>query len=200
MNDKNTKPYIKLSNDMGGGIVSLFMFDRQVASKLTGMGQTIMRRKRSGLSVGERELIGAFVSKLNDCQFCCDSHTACAAEFLGIERVEAYIRDCNSEVLSPVLRSLMCVAFCVQSLDREQLPKCIAEAKAFGATDEEIHDTVLVTAFFSMCNRYVDGLGATFKPGEPEQGGEGLARWGYTMGFGRFFREVLPKMWAKWWR
>ena len=63
---------------------------------------------------------------------------------------------------------------------------------------KKIHDTVLITAFFPMCNRYVDGLGTTFKLGEPEVGGRNLATYGYTMGIGRFFREVLPKLWNKW--
>jgi len=189
------KPYIKLDQDFPG-IVSLFMFDREVASRLTAMGQTIMRRPR-GLSVGDRELIGAFVSKLNDCNFCCDSHTACAKEYLGSDLVDEYIHECNSEVLPLKLRCLMCVAVSVQSLDRESLPKHIAYAKTLGATDEEIHDTVLVTAFFSMCNRYVDGLGTTCRIGEAEQGGQGLARYGYKMGIRRFFREVIPKLWNK---
>jgi hypothetical protein len=36
----------------------------------------------------------------------------------------------------------------------------IANAKAAGATDVEIHDTVLIAAAFCMFNRYVDGLGS----------------------------------------
>ena len=191
------KPYIKLDHDFNG-IVQLFMYDREVASRLTAMGQTIMRRKR-GLSIGERELIGAFVSKMNDCQFCRDSHTACAKQYLGNALVEQVIEECDSEVLSMKMRALLTVAVHVQDLNREDLPAAIEAAKIHGATDEEIHDAVLVTSFFSMCNRYVDGLGTTFRYGEPEQGGVGLARYGYTMGIRRFFREVLPKMWNKFW-
>lgn len=191
------KPYIALDQDFPG-IVSLFIYDREVASRLTAMGQTIMRRKR-GLSIGERELIGAFVSKMNDCQFCCDSHTACAKQYLGNDLVEQVIEECDSEVLSMKLRALLTVAVHVQDLNREDLPTAIEAAKIVGATDEEIHDAVLVTSFFSMCNRYVDGLGTTFRYGEPEQGGYGLAKYGYTMGVRRFFREVLPRLWNKLW-
>lgn len=192
------KPYIKLDQDFPG-IVSLFMYDQETAKALTAMGQTIMRRERNGLSPGQRELIASFVSKLNECKFCCDSHTACAKEYLGEELVDEVIRQQNSEVLPEKFRALLCIAACVQGLDRDQLPGCIAQAKELGASDEEIHDTVLVTAFFSMCNRYVDGLGTTFKPGEPEEGGRSLATYGYTMGIRRFFREVLPKLWSRFW-
>ena len=42
----------------------------------------------------------------------------------------------------------------------------IANAKAAGATDIEIHDTVLIAALFCLYNRYVDGL-ATIAPADP---------------------------------
>src|SRR5271154_2498440 len=97
------KPYIKLPTDMGGGIVSLFMYDREVAARLTAMGQTIMRRKR-GLSIGDRELIGAFVSKMNECNFCRDSHAACAKQYLGSDLVDKVLMECDVEVLPIKLR------------------------------------------------------------------------------------------------
>ena len=191
------KPYIKLDQDFPG-IVSLFMFDHEVASNLTAMGQTIMRRKR-GLSVGERELIGAFVSKLNDCHFCRDSHAACAKQYLGNDLVEQVIDECDAEILSMKMRALLTVAVHVQELNREDLPFAIEAAKIVGATDEELWDTILITSFFSMCNRMVDGAGTTYKFGEAEEGGRGLAHYGYQMTARRFFAEVIPRLWNKLW-
>jgi len=191
------KPYIALDRDFNG-IVQLFIYDREVASRLTAMGQTIMRRKR-GLSIGERELVGAFVSKMNDCHFCYASHAACAKHYLGNDLVDQVLDECDTEALSMKLRALLVVAAHVQELNREDLPFAIEAAKIQGATDQEIHDTVLVTSFFSMANRYVDGLGTTFRMGQPEQGGRGLAKYGYTMGIRRFLAEVLPKLWNKFW-
>ena len=55
-------------------------------------------------------------------------------------------------------------------------------ARSLGATDLEIHDTVLIAAAFSMYNRYVDGLG-TWQPrdaGMYAQMGKHLAEEGYT--------------------
>jgi hypothetical protein len=37
----------------------------------------------------------------------------------------------------------------------------VEHAKSLGATDKDIHDTVLITALFCMFNRYVDGLAAS---------------------------------------
>jgi hypothetical protein len=46
------------------------------------------------------------------------------------------------------------------------LPADVARARGQGATDLEIHDTVLIAAAFCMFNRYVDGL-ATWAPDDP---------------------------------
>lgn len=191
------KPYIHLDQRFPG-IVSLFMFDKATASALTKMGQTIMRRKGRELLPSERELIFAFVSKLNECQFCFQSHAEVAKLLYGEEANNFLFREEDYDM--PVrMRALLVIAVCVQGLDRKELPGAIEDAKDFGISDTEIHDTVLVASFASMCNRYVDMLGTTFKPGEPEEGGRSLVKYGYTMGVRRFVREVLPKLWASMW-
>ena len=48
----------------------------------------------------------------------------------------------------------------MQRSGREVREADIARARHEGATDVEIHDTVLIAAAFCMFNRYVDGLGA----------------------------------------
>jgi hypothetical protein len=58
----------------------------------------------------------------------------------------------------------------------------IKKAKQEGATDKEIHDTVLISAAFCMYNRYVDGLG-TWAPKEDVEYmemGRRLADFGYA--------------------
>lgn len=59
------------------------------------------------------------------------------------------------------MRALLEIAGRVQRSGREVTTSAIDAARAGGATDEDIHDTVLVAAAFSMFNRYVDGLSAT---------------------------------------
>jgi len=58
----------------------------------------------------------------------------------------------------------------------------VAAARAHGATDLEIHDTVLIAAAFSMFNRYVDGL-ASWTPTDPAlyaEMGRRMAEGGYA--------------------
>jgi hypothetical protein len=59
----------------------------------------------------------------------------------------------------------------------------VEAARQQGATDMEIHDTVLIAAAFCMYNRYVDGL-ATWQPTDEAmyaQMGQQLATEGYRI-------------------
>jgi uncharacterized peroxidase-related enzyme len=200
MFDSLMKPYIQLDNSHGGGILSLFMFDKGVAKHLSAMAQELMRRP-SSLTVGERELIAAYASKLNECQFCYRSHKSCAEETGDRDQVNEFLESENRAALPLKLRALMVVVLHVGQFNREghreRIPKAIADAKSLGATDQEIHDTVAITAFFNMCNRYVDGLGTTYNPGEEIQGGKSLAKYGYLMTIRRFVGEILPQMFSR---
>jgi hypothetical protein len=49
----------------------------------------------------------------------------------------------------------------LKGLGKAMTSELITAAKVTGATDVEIHDTVLIAAAFCMFNRYVDGLGTT---------------------------------------
>jgi hypothetical protein len=58
----------------------------------------------------------------------------------------------------------------------------VACARRQGATDKEIHDTVLIAAAFCMFNRYVDGLD-TWQPTDPNayrEMGQTMAHVGYV--------------------
>jgi alkylhydroperoxidase/carboxymuconolactone decarboxylase family protein YurZ len=69
----------------------------------------------------------------------------------------------------------------VQRGGKQVSRSAVEAARQQGATDREIHDTVLIAAAFCMYNRYVDGL-ATWQPRDESmyaQMGEHLAREGY---------------------
>jgi alkylhydroperoxidase/carboxymuconolactone decarboxylase family protein YurZ len=79
------------------------------------------------------------------------------------------------------LKSLLAIAGSVQKGGNQVTGEQIERARSHGATDKEIHDTVLIAAAFCMYNRYVDGL-ATWAPTDPElcrQNGKRLAEQGY---------------------
>lgn len=149
------------------GITGPMHFRPETAAPLNQLAEVLLRGP-STLSRGERELIAAHVSGLNDCTFCHNSHSAFAAAQLdqGMAVVTQVRTDLAGAAIAPKLRALLQIAEAVQKSGREVTPPLIDAARAEGATDVEIHDTVLIAAAFCMFNRYVDGLG-TFAPEDP---------------------------------
>jgi uncharacterized peroxidase-related enzyme len=144
----------------------------------------ILLRGPSTLTSAERETIAAFVSFLNDCNFCQASHRAAAAHHPGgsYELVDAVKRDYQTAPVSSKLKSLLAIAGKVQQSGTLVTGDDVGRARAEGATDLEIHDTVLIAAAFCMFNRYVDGL-ATFAPVDDnayDQMGQRMASEGYA--------------------
>ncbi len=64
------------------------------------------------------------------------------------------------------MKALLTIAAQTQQSGKNVTAESIQQAKDAGATDMEIHDTVLIAALFCLYNRYVDGL-ATFTPADP---------------------------------
>ena len=173
--------YIELSNQLPG-IAGLLTHRPDTAKPLLELAETLLRGP-STLTRGERELIASHVSSLNDCKYCMLSHSAVASHHLGKSIVPELKMGLNPESLdvSPKLRSLLRIAGQVQQGGNRVAPEDVLEAKGQGATDSEIHDTVLIAAAFCMYNRYVDGLG-TWSMDNPEDylpNGERLATKGY---------------------
>ncbi|MGN9838200.1 carboxymuconolactone decarboxylase family protein [Nonomuraea sp. H19] len=165
------------------GIRGLFAFRHETAGPLNALAEVLLRGDNT-LARGERELIAAYVSGLNECRFCASSHSAFAAAQLseGMALVDQVRTDPGSAPITPKLRALLAIAAAVQKSGRDVTGKLVDAAKAEGATDVEIHDTVLIAAAFCMFNRYVDGL-ATDAPDDPAlyaKSAERILRHGYT--------------------
>ncbi len=159
-------PHISIPEGLPG-IRGLFTVSPETAKPLCELANTLLHAP-SSLSPGERELIATFVSSRNDCHYCRTSHGAVAAVHLEDEAlVAAVIEDFENANVSPKLKALLAIAGKVQESGRSVLPRDIDRARSEGATDREIHDTVLIAAAFCMFNRYVDGL-ATWAPQEPD--------------------------------
>jgi uncharacterized peroxidase-related enzyme len=139
----------------------------------------------SSLTSGERELIAAYVSSLNQCSYCARSHAESAKCLLGSDDaiVDQVLQDLDSASVSPKLRALLVIAGNVQKSGQLVTEEDIAKARAEGADDKAIHDTVLVAAAFCMFNRYVDGLD-TDVPEDPafyQEAGKLSVQRGYTL-------------------
>jgi len=142
-------------------------FRPETARPMNELAEVLLRGP-SSLSRGERELIAAYVSSQNDCFYCQTIHGAIAAEHLGgnEELVNRVKIDFETAEISNKLKALLVIAGKVQRGGKCVTAHDVETARERGATDLEIHDTVLISAMFCMCNRYVDGL-ATCAPQDP---------------------------------
>ena len=152
--------HIELNNDLPG-IRGLMAFRPETEVALNALAETLLRNDDNTLSRGERELIGAYVSYLNDCFFCQNVHGAMAGHYLGcnIDQIDQIKQDFKTTNLGDKMKALLSIAGSVQKGGKNVTEQQIREAREAGSTDVEIHDTVLIAAAFCMFNRYVDGLG-----------------------------------------
>jgi uncharacterized peroxidase-related enzyme len=159
-------PHIQLQEGLAG-IRGPMAFRPETAKPLNELAEILLRDDHNTLTRGERELIGTYVSSLNDCFFCQNVHGAIAGHYLerDIPLIDAVKHDYEVTSISEKLKSLLAIAGSVQKGGKSVTPEQVEQARNEGATDAEIHDTVLIAAAFCMYNRYVDGL-ATWAPGD----------------------------------
>jgi uncharacterized peroxidase-related enzyme len=166
-------------------------FRPETAKPLNDLVEALLHAPNS-LPQGDRELIATYVSYLNDCYFCQTVHGSIAAACLNndhelVKRVKADFRAAD---ISDKLKALLVIAAKVQQGGKQVTSADVEAARIEGASDLEIHDTVLIAAAFCMYNRYVDGLD-TWQPRDEalyRERGIKTAREGYVM----MSREYLP--------
>jgi uncharacterized peroxidase-related enzyme len=183
-------PHIQLPEGLQG-IRSAMAFRSETAKPLNELAEALLHAPNS-LPQADRELIATYVSYLNDCYFCQTVHGAIAAACLNddydlVKRVKA---DFQAADISAKLKALLVIAAKVQKGGKNVTQADVQAARAEGATDTEIHDTVLISAAFCMFNRYVDGLD-TWQPRDEAlylERGKKTAREGYV----QMSKEYLP--------
>jgi uncharacterized peroxidase-related enzyme len=165
------------------GILGPMAVSPESTKALRDLAEVLLRGPNT-LTPAEREMIAMYVSSQNDCRFCQLSYGAAAAEHLGgdYELIDRVKHDYGTAKISDKLKSLLALAGKVQRGGKYVTPEDVARARQQGASDKEIHDTVLIAAAFCMFNRYVDGLD-TWQPTDPNdyrEMGQIMAHVGYV--------------------
>ena len=122
-------------------------------------------RDPSPLTVGERELIAAYVSGLNACAYCHGAHRV-AAEAFGIDEslFDALMADPEA---SPVEARLKPILAYVRKLTLAPARITDADAEAVheaGWDEQALFDAISVCALFKFMNRIVEGAGVRKDP------------------------------------
>src|SRR5471030_3283184 len=107
--------HIELNNELPG-IRGLMAYRPETAEPLNALAEMLLRNDDNTLSRGERELIGTYVSYLNDCFFCQNVHGAMAGHYLecNIQQIDNIKRDFRMSELSGKMKALLSIAESVQ--------------------------------------------------------------------------------------
>jgi uncharacterized peroxidase-related enzyme len=182
------------------GIRGPMVFSPDTTKPLCDLVQVLLTGPHT-LSRAEREMIATYVSSQNDCVYCQSCHGSTAAQHLGgsdadYELIAQIKQNYQATPISVKMKALLAIAAKVQQGGKYVTAKDVEQARQQGATDQEIHDTVLIAAAFCMFNRYVDGL-ATWQPRDPEiyrEIGKQTSQLGYV---GRDYKKPLQAIAAK---
>lgn len=147
-------PHIPLPDEPGIG--ALLAYKPSTGAVLSELMHRLLRDE-GPVPPAWRELIGGHVSARNRCEYCARTHTAVACALDPDLRAVADSGAVAADV-DPQLSALLRLAEAVVDGGAQVQPSHVADARDAGASDEAIHDTVLVAAAFCMINRYVDGL------------------------------------------
>ncbi|HEU4997186.1 MAG TPA: carboxymuconolactone decarboxylase family protein [Gemmatimonadaceae bacterium] len=183
------------------GIRGPMVFSPETTKPLSELAQVLLVGPNT-LTPAERELIATYVSSENDCHYCQHCHGSTAAQHMGgsdaaYDLVCRVKEDFESAAISNKMKALLNVAGKVQKGGKQVTAADVERARSEGASDKEIHDTVLIAAAFCLFNRYVDGL-ATWQPRDPAtyvEIGQQTSRLGYVgRDYGRRLRAIEALM------
>ena len=137
-------------------------------------------RGPSAWSVGDRELMAAFISQANECAFCVGAHTATAAgAYRDRAKVAAVLSDLET---APVEEPLRATLRMLRTLTQEGAvtPNDMRAVLAAGVSREQIEDALAVCFSFNVTNRLADAFGfSVLEPKGFEAGAKFLLSRGY---------------------
>jgi uncharacterized peroxidase-related enzyme len=139
-------------------------------------------RGPSEWTVGERELLAAFVSRRNACAFCAGVHSHVAALASGAEVTTADLDNLSGAAFAEPLKATLDVLAKSAGSGEGPTPADVAAARQAGVSDQALYDALHIAFAFNVVNRLADAFGATY---EGEEGrrrtAAGLLRGGYRV-------------------
>ncbi len=153
----------------------------------TGTGRPLIEyheallRGDSPFTVTERELMAAFVSGVNSCQYCYGAHTA-VAKLFGIEEelLTGLLDDLDAadvdDKMKPVLRYIRKLTIAPTTMTQGDADAVFAA----GWDDRALYDAVQVCALYNFMNRFVEGLGLIPVPEDFAMEGKMIHDGGYA--------------------
>lgn len=138
-------------------------------------------RTDSQLTAKEKELIAAFVSGMNACQYCFGVHKETAKAF-GVEEslIGALLVDIDNAPVDAKLKPLLEYARVLTLTPTKALQRHVDAIFAVGWTERDLHDAILTVCLFNFMNRLLEGHGVKGNPGVFAERGQALHDIGYS--------------------
>lgn len=162
------------------GVRQALFLNEEAGRLLSGYHQQILRGD-SPLTVAERELIAAYVSGLNNCRYCYETHRETAINFeVSGDLIAALVADPEVKAAPERLRPLLRYARKL-TLDHTNMQAEDVDAVRDAGWDERaLHDLILVASMFNFMNRFVHGHGIEGSPEQWKMSGAYLSQRGYA--------------------
>jgi len=117
-------------------------------------------REDGPIPLGDRELIAAYVSTLNSCNFCADSHSHIALQFgMDLSLIKELVDDIDSsrveENLKPILKYVKKLTLTPSKIIKSDIDKVLVA----GWSEEAVYSAACICALFNFMNRIVSGFG-----------------------------------------
>ena len=153
----------------------------------TGTGKPLLEfheallRGDSPFTIQQRELMAAYVSGVNACQYCHGAHTAAAKQFGVPEDLLAKIIQSPAD--SGVDEKLLSVLAFQRKLTLTPTAMTQADADAVfaaGWDERALYDAVQICCLYNFMNRFVEGLGLTPIPEQFDFEGGLIKNGGYA--------------------
>jgi len=164
--------------------------NRKRYAPLDNFSDHIMRGS-SELSVAHRELIAAYVSALNACQFCFGSHNVVAQQYgMEPEFIETLLESVDNSQVTPRLKPILRYARKL-TLNPSQVIKADIDAiTSEGWAEQTVEDLIGIVCLFNFYNRLLDGHGVKGSTGIYAFAGDHLAKRGYRVPW--FINWIAP--------
>jgi uncharacterized peroxidase-related enzyme len=161
-------------------LLDVFRAYPDTARPLIDYHQALMRGE-SPLSEAQRELIAAYVSGLNACDYCHGIHQTTAQAF-GVREdlLTALLEDLETANIDEPMRTLLRYVGKLTTDPAKVTPTDAQRVLGAGWDEHALHGAVSVCALFNFMNRFVDGLGITADPDYADLSGNRLAKGGYA--------------------
>jgi uncharacterized peroxidase-related enzyme len=137
----------------------LLAFDPAAAHHLAALSHTLMHNE-APITAGLRELIAAYTSSLNQCEFCMKAHAAVAAELLNDEAlVWSVLNDLESSKIDDKQKALLRFVRKVTLVPASITAADTVELNLAGWEDAAIFYAISACALFNFYNRWVSASG-----------------------------------------